>query len=83
MKIYILRASDALFNPDRADDFGFSRWCDPHGFVVVAKAEGDARILASKENGGGVWWLDTSMTTCEVIEPDGDTRVIMANQPTG
>jgi hypothetical protein len=55
-------------------------WYDKSfGFVVVADTEEEARALASDYAGdeGSAVWLDDTETSCEVLDDDGEPRVVI------
>lgn len=83
MQIYVLRAKPELLTPDVADSVGYSEWTEPRGFVVLANSEGEARLVASRQEYSGEWWLNPDLTTCELVDPGGEPRAIMADEPTG
>jgi hypothetical protein len=61
-------------------------YTESQGFVVVATDEREARKLAqaaaclSKDEG---WWIDPAITSCESVDGDGPSHVVMADTPTG
>lgn len=87
MSVWVLQERDEADEDAwaEANNVPYSPYVDPHGFVVVASSENEARQVARDADDGaaGVRWLDATMTSCEIIEDDGKTRVVMGNWPTG
>ena len=57
-------------------------WYDKaFGFVVIADSEEEARRLASLSHSdeGAEVWLDHAETTCEEIDGDDESRVVICN----
>lgn len=58
-------------------------WCVvydcSYGFVIRAQSEADARNLAADYSGdeGGGAWLDSTLSSCVVLEADGQAEVII------
>lgn len=84
-KVFLLRISEALLRPKGADQAGYSEWTMPHGFVVIASCETEARNLAAKSETpeGGPWWSKPEQSSCEEVSLDGPPRIVMADEPTG
>ncbi len=88
MKLWILRPVDCLVDGDNP----WEPWFDKaFGFVVRAKSEKEARILAHNdagdENRGEFLnnqiaktkspWLDSKYSTCKELSSDGDSVVVI------
>lgn len=54
-------------------------WDKAFGFVVRAKSEHDARLLASKQCGDEreIAWTKCSLSSCVVLSQDGECGVII------
>lgn len=91
MSIWILRERDDVDQEDwaKANNTSYSPYVDPHGFVVVAENEQEARRTAAafscedEPRTGGPRWLDPVYTTCKLVHPGGHARVILGDWPTG
>ena len=73
MKLYILR-------PLNKDVREFNPWYDKNfGYVIRAKNKKSARKLAEINAGdeGEDVWLDNEKTSCEILESEGTTELIM------
>lgn len=68
MPLYLLK------RPDK--DIGYDEYC---GFVVRAPDEGSARFIVSNSTGceGGMTWMDTTKSSCELIDPNGEDGLIL------
>lgn len=88
MTIWVLRERGDADQEDWAEAHGadYSPYSDPHGFVVVASNEYDARKVAAGadyDHRCGERWLDATVTSCEPIADDGNPRVVLGDWPTG
>lgn len=64
------------------DDDPFSNWYEAYlGFIIRANTESHAREIVSNldTNIRPIAWLDEKYSVCEIITPDGDAGVIMAD----
>jgi hypothetical protein len=77
MKLWILRPVENL--PDHASPW--KPWYDKaFGFVVRAETEEAARAFANREGGDETWanpWLDSTVSTCIELTPDGEEGVVI------
>jgi hypothetical protein len=77
LKFWKLQASDQL--PEVAEG-EFYATLDCASLVVLASSEQEARSIARAESRGR-WWLDSKLTTCSPVAPQGGARVVLANWP--
>lgn len=73
MKLWILKPRDENGGP-------WMPWYDKvFGFVVRSKTEEGARALASKDHRdeGKDAWLDSKLSTCAELAPEGKAEIIM------
>jgi len=86
MNLWILQPIDAV-NAERemktsdGRTLNVSRWtwdC-ANGFVVRASTEDEARLLASTKAGdeGDDAWLNPKFTSCEPLNNDGETEIVL------
>ena len=63
----------------------FSRWASPQGFVIIANDEREARQIAchGECEGNDTWWLEPSLTKCQIMTDEGNSRIVMGDYPTG
>jgi hypothetical protein len=83
MQIYVLRVTDQMLQPQTADTVGYGEWTQSRGLVVLANSAPEARSIAARQPYSGEWWNNHSLTTCELVAPEGEPRVLMENEPTG
>lgn len=78
MKLWLLRP---IPNASRA----FDKWDVMQGFVVRARSESEARVLADANHGfeGMGAWLNTDITTCVPIPREGEAEVILSDYKAG
>lgn len=87
MKLWLLRPRKDL--PENDDPW--DPWYDKaFGFVIRAETEEEARVFANKDGGdetgkvshrtyrtGGDPWLNSKMSSCEELKPDGEAGTVI------
>lgn len=65
--------------PAKPDDPILRQWDVAVGFVVCARTELEARVLAAQKAGdeGASYWLEAAQTDCMRLEPDGPPRIVL------
>jgi len=88
MNLWLLQPVDAV--AARKNTFGGSEvkrwtWDCAYGFVVRAESEESARKLAAIEAGDEERdaWTNPALSTCEVLDPNGEADVVMRDFCTG
>lgn len=81
MPVWVLRIID-IEQAEKETGGRFSGRTHPHGFVIVAANEKEARAAAEdRHEEEEDWWLDEKITSCEPIHPDGPPEIILGNYP--
>lgn len=82
MKLWILGIKPHLA---KNDDPWYHPWDTNMGFVIRARSEDEARLLASQQSGdeqnwnGGSPWLSVRYTTCDELQVDGEIGVVLTD----
>ena len=83
MPVWVLKIIDVEQAEKETNDRFSGKTC-PHGFVIVAATEQEARAAASdRHDEDEDWWMDESITSCEPVQTDGPAEIILGNYPTG
>ncbi len=78
MKLWLLRPLEEVL--DRSEDNPWDPWFDKSfGFVVRAADQVEARDLAQKNatSETGEEWLDANYSSCQELETDGPSVIIL------
>jgi hypothetical protein len=78
MKFWLLRP---IPNASKA----FDQWDTVQGFVIRAKTEQEARLIANNSHGdeGEMAWLDDTITLCRALSTVGKAEIILIDRMNG